>query len=148
MVCETALSKEDLFELMSNAVKGDEEDVAFQEIEFWSFCCDKEIELREFDSGDSGNIVPHSRFVAKALTYWDMPRIGCKDYWGCHLLVQSSHLQRARWSNDCLKAIIIMIQMLLSGSVAQVITFSRGMKNKNSSSIAWSMGNPSMFSGI
>ncbi|KAH0971665.1 hypothetical protein GBA52_023821 [Prunus armeniaca] len=60
---------QDLFELMSNAVKGDEEDVAFQEIEFWSFCCDKEIELREFDSGDSGNIVPHSRFVAKALTY-------------------------------------------------------------------------------
>ncbi|PQQ12670.1 importin subunit beta-1 [Prunus yedoensis var. nudiflora] len=75
MVCETALSKEvdirqaafeclasiasryyvvlepymqALFELTSNAVKGDEEAVALQAIQFWSSICDEEIELQEF----------------------------------------------------------------------------------------------------
>ncbi|KAL6278188.1 hypothetical protein ACE6H2_021789 [Prunus campanulata] len=95
MVCETALSKEvdirqaafeclasiasryyevlepymqALFELTSNAVKGDEEAVALQAIEFWSSICDEEIELQEFESGESGDSVPHSRFIEKALT--------------------------------------------------------------------------------
>ncbi|BFG36435.1 hypothetical protein CerSpe_227090 [Prunus speciosa] len=95
MVCETALSKEvdirqaafeclasiasryyvvlepymqALFELTSNAVKGDEEAVALQAIEFWSSICDEEIELQEFGSGESGDSVPHSRFIEKALT--------------------------------------------------------------------------------
>ncbi|XVF76871.1 hypothetical protein PTKIN_Ptkin13bG0301600 [Pterospermum kingtungense] len=58
-----------LFQLTSNAVKGDEETVALQAIEFWSSICDEEIELQEFDgpeSGDSGP--PHSRFIEKALS--------------------------------------------------------------------------------
>ncbi|XP_021289107.1 importin subunit beta-1-like [Herrania umbratica] len=58
-----------LFELTSNAVKGDEETVALQAIEFWSSICDEEIELQEFEtpeSGDSGP--PHSRFIEKALS--------------------------------------------------------------------------------
>ncbi|XP_060957735.1 importin subunit beta-1 isoform X1 [Cannabis sativa] len=56
-----------LFELTSNAVKGDQESVALQAIEFWSSICDEEIELQEFDpeSGESG--APHSRFIEKAL---------------------------------------------------------------------------------
>ncbi|XP_062003042.1 importin subunit beta-1 [Rosa rugosa] len=97
MVCETALSKEveirqaafeclasiastyydvleaymqALFELTSNAVKGDVEAVALQAIEFWSSICDEEIELQEYesaDTGDSGH--PHSRFIEKSLSY-------------------------------------------------------------------------------
>ncbi|KAK9289357.1 hypothetical protein L1049_007512 [Liquidambar formosana] len=96
VVCETAMSKEaeirqvafeclvsiastyyevlepymqTLFELTSNAVKGDEESVALQAIEFWSSICDEEIELQEYEiaeSGDSGP--PHSRFIEKALS--------------------------------------------------------------------------------
>ncbi|KAH1039979.1 hypothetical protein J1N35_041722 [Gossypium stocksii] len=57
-----------LFQLTSNAVKGDEETVALQAIEFWSSICDEEIELQEFEnpeSGDSGP--PHSGFIEKAL---------------------------------------------------------------------------------
>uniref|UniRef100_A0A5B7B4P7 Putative importin subunit beta-1 n=1 Tax=Davidia involucrata TaxID=16924 RepID=A0A5B7B4P7_DAVIN len=57
-----------IFELTSNAVKGDEEAVALQAIEFWSSICDEEIELQDFEvpeSGDSGP--PHSRFIEKAL---------------------------------------------------------------------------------
>lgn len=97
MVCETAMSKEveirqaafeclvsiastyyevlepymnALFELTSNAVKGDEEAVALQAIEFWSSICDEEIELQEFEGEDSGESgVPHSRFIEKALPY-------------------------------------------------------------------------------
>ncbi|XVE62075.1 hypothetical protein DITRI_Ditri06bG0090100 [Diplodiscus trichospermus] len=58
-----------LFELTSNAVKGDEETVALQAIEFWSSICDEEIELQEFESPESGDSgPPHSRFVEKALS--------------------------------------------------------------------------------
>lgn len=95
VVCETALSKEveirlaafeclvsiastyyevlepymqALFELTSNAVKGDEEAVALQAIEFWSSICDEEIELQEFESAESGDSGPaHSHFIEKAL---------------------------------------------------------------------------------
>ncbi|CAB4317531.1 unnamed protein product [Prunus armeniaca] len=90
----------------------------------WEHCasftfCSKSSDVST--SNNAGNFAEIGRRLLQHLeycnSYWDMPRIGCKDYWGCHLLVQSSHLQRARWSNDCLKAIIIMIQMLLSGSV-------------------------------
>lgn len=59
-----------IFELTSNAVKGDEETVALQAIEFWSSICDEEIEFQEYEtaeSGDSGS--PHSRFIEKALPY-------------------------------------------------------------------------------
>ncbi|KAJ9180537.1 hypothetical protein P3X46_008765 [Hevea brasiliensis] len=96
VVCETALSKEaeirqaafeclvsiastyydvlepymqTLFQLTSNAVKGDEETVALQAIEFWSSICDEEIELQEYmstESGDSGPV--HSQFIKKALS--------------------------------------------------------------------------------
>ena len=97
VVCETAISKEadirqaafeclvsiastyyevlepymqTLFQLTSNAVKGDEESVALQAIEFWSSICDEEIELQEYgtvEGGDSGSA--HSRFIEKALPY-------------------------------------------------------------------------------
>ncbi|KAL5550764.1 hypothetical protein UlMin_000940 [Ulmus minor] len=95
VVCETALSKEveirqaafeclvsiastyyevlepymqSLFNLTSNAVKGDEEAVALQAIEFWSSICDEEIELQEFENEESGESgTPHSRFIEKAL---------------------------------------------------------------------------------
>jgi len=88
MVCETAISKEveirqaafeclvsiastyyeklepymqALFELTSNAVKGDEEAAALQAIEFWSSICDEEIELQEYESTESGDSgPPHS----------------------------------------------------------------------------------------
>ncbi|KAJ8753876.1 hypothetical protein K2173_000130 [Erythroxylum novogranatense] len=95
VVCETALSKEaeirqaafeclvsiastyyevlepymqTLFQLTSNAVKGDEEMVALQAIEFWSSICDEEIELQDYESsetGDSGSAYSH--FIEKAL---------------------------------------------------------------------------------
>lgn len=95
VVCETALSKEveirqaafeclvsiastyydvlepymqTLFQLTSNAVKGDEETVALQAIEFWSSICDEEIELQEyggFEGEASGT--SHSQFIEKAL---------------------------------------------------------------------------------
>ncbi|KAK6943445.1 Importin-beta, N-terminal domain [Dillenia turbinata] len=95
VVCETALSKETeirqaafeclvsiastyyevlepymqtLYELTSNAVKGDEEAVALQAIEFWSSICDEEIELQEYGGDESGDSAPHSHFVEKALS--------------------------------------------------------------------------------
>ncbi|KAK3227369.1 hypothetical protein Dsin_007231 [Dipteronia sinensis] len=56
-----------LFELTSNAVKGDEEAVALQAIEFWSSICDEEIELQEFDTPETGDSSPpHSHFIEKA----------------------------------------------------------------------------------
>lgn len=57
-----------IFELTSNAVRGDQESVALQAIEFWSSICDEELELQEYgvvESGDSGP--PHSHFIEKAL---------------------------------------------------------------------------------
>ncbi|KAL8206069.1 hypothetical protein R6Q57_009620 [Mikania cordata] len=56
-----------LFELTANAVKGDEEGVALQAIEFWSSICDEEIELQDFETGETGDSYPHSRFIEKAL---------------------------------------------------------------------------------
>nr|XP_043621399.1 importin subunit beta-1 [Erigeron canadensis] len=56
-----------LFELTANAVKGDEEGVALQAIEFWSSICDEEIELQDYETGESGDSYPHSRFIEKAL---------------------------------------------------------------------------------
>ncbi|KAF6164899.1 hypothetical protein GIB67_017102 [Kingdonia uniflora] len=58
-----------LFELTAKAVKGDEEPVALQAIEFWSSICDEEIELQDYcgtESGDSA--APHSCFIQKALS--------------------------------------------------------------------------------
>ncbi|CAA7051050.1 unnamed protein product [Microthlaspi erraticum] len=97
MVCETACSKEavirqaafeclvsiastyydvlahymeTLFQLTSNAVKGDEENVALQAIEFWSTICDEEIDRQEYDSPDTGDSSPpHSSFIQKALPH-------------------------------------------------------------------------------
>uniref|UniRef100_A0A7N0VBZ6 Importin N-terminal domain-containing protein n=1 Tax=Kalanchoe fedtschenkoi TaxID=63787 RepID=A0A7N0VBZ6_KALFE len=95
MVCETALAKETeirqaafeclvsiastyyevlepymptLFELTSNAVRNDEEAVALQAIEFWSSICDEEIELQEYEAGETGDSAPHSSFIEKALS--------------------------------------------------------------------------------
>uniref|UniRef100_A0A2P2J5M7 Uncharacterized protein MANES_08G095300 n=1 Tax=Rhizophora mucronata TaxID=61149 RepID=A0A2P2J5M7_RHIMU len=96
VLCETALSKEaeirqaafeclvsiaslyyevlepymqTLFQLTSNAIKGDEEMVALQAIEFWSSICDEEIEIQEYGIPKSGNSgQSHSCFIEKALT--------------------------------------------------------------------------------
>ncbi|GAB4834003.1 Importin subunit beta-1 [Ancistrocladus abbreviatus] len=57
-----------LFELTSNAVKGDVEEVALQAIEFWSSICDEEIEREEsFDDQSAQSQPPHSHFIEKAL---------------------------------------------------------------------------------
>lgn len=96
MVCETAMAKEaeirqsafeclvsiastyydvlepymqTIFELTAHAVRGDEEGVALQAIEFWSSICDEEIELQDFEVPESGDSdAPHSRFIEKALS--------------------------------------------------------------------------------
>lgn len=95
VVCETAISKEaeirqaafeclvsiasmyyevldpymqTLFELTLKTVRGDEEAVALQAIEFWSSICDEEIELQEYETAESGDSGPqHSHFIEKAL---------------------------------------------------------------------------------
>ncbi|CAL9754269.1 unnamed protein product [Musa acuminata subsp. burmannicoides] len=95
VICETALSKEleirqaafeclvsiastyyeflepymqTLFDLTANAVRGDEEPVALQAIEFWSSICDEEIQIQEEFGGDEGGSSSlHSNFVEKAL---------------------------------------------------------------------------------
>ncbi|CAI9097287.1 OLC1v1033676C2 [Oldenlandia corymbosa var. corymbosa] len=55
-----------IFELTANAVKGDEEAVALQAVEFWSSICDEEMELQEYeDAGDSSTSCSH--FIEKAL---------------------------------------------------------------------------------
>lgn len=56
-----------LFELTSKAVKGDEEVVALQAIEFWSSICDEEIDAQEAFSDQSEPA--HSRFIEKALQF-------------------------------------------------------------------------------
>ncbi|KAL2541459.1 ARM repeat superfamily protein [Abeliophyllum distichum] len=57
-----------IFELTSNAVKGDEEAVALQAVEFWSSICDEEMELQDYEVPESGDSsAPHSRFIEKAL---------------------------------------------------------------------------------
>ncbi|XP_052176127.1 LOW QUALITY PROTEIN: importin subunit beta-1 [Diospyros lotus] len=57
-----------IFVLTSNAVKGDEEAVALQAIEFWSSICDEEIELQEYEVAERGDSVPpHSCFIEKSL---------------------------------------------------------------------------------
>ncbi|XP_065852415.1 importin subunit beta-1 [Euphorbia lathyris] len=96
VICETALSKEQeirqaafeclvsiastyytvlgpymqtLFQLTSNAVKGDEETVALQAIEFWSSICDEEIEIQEYGNPESGDSeAVNSHFIEKALS--------------------------------------------------------------------------------
>ncbi|KAF8396965.1 hypothetical protein HHK36_018602 [Tetracentron sinense] len=95
VICETAMSKEaeirqaafeclvsisstyyevlepymqTLFELTANAVKGGEEAVALQAIEFWSSICDEEIELQEYGTAEGGDSAPHSHFIEKALS--------------------------------------------------------------------------------
>ncbi|KAH6837544.1 ARM repeat superfamily protein [Perilla frutescens var. hirtella] len=57
-----------IFELTSNAVKGDEEAVSLQAIEFWSSICDEELEIQDNEVpeiGDSNAL--HSQFIQKAL---------------------------------------------------------------------------------
>lgn len=57
-----------IFELTSNAVKGDEEAVALQAVEFWSSICDEELEIQDYEVLESGDSdAPHSQFILKAL---------------------------------------------------------------------------------
>ncbi|KAK4396091.1 Importin subunit beta-1 [Sesamum angolense] len=57
-----------IFELTSNAVKGDEEAVALQAVEFWSSICDEELEIQDYEVPESGDSsAPHSQFIQKAL---------------------------------------------------------------------------------
>nr|CAD1841905.1 unnamed protein product [Ananas comosus var. bracteatus] len=95
VVCETAVSKESnvrqaafeclvsiastyyellgpymetLFNLTASAVRGDEEPVALQAIEFWSTICDEEITIQEEHAGPAdGSSSQHYRFIEKAL---------------------------------------------------------------------------------
>ncbi|KAH6798262.1 ARM repeat superfamily protein [Perilla frutescens var. hirtella] len=58
-----------IFELTSNAVKGDEEAIALQAIEFWSSICDEELELQDYEVPEIGDSsAPHSQFIQKALS--------------------------------------------------------------------------------
>jgi importin subunit beta-1 len=57
-----------IFYLTANAVKGDEEPVALQAVEFWSAICDEEIALQdEYEGSEDGNSAIHFRFIEKAL---------------------------------------------------------------------------------
>lgn len=95
IVCETAVSKESeirqaafeclvsiasmyyeilgpymeaLFGLTSNAVKGDEESVALQAVEFWSSICDMEIQIQdEYEGADDRSLDGHHQFIKRAL---------------------------------------------------------------------------------
>ncbi|CAL5005816.1 unnamed protein product [Urochloa decumbens] len=59
---------QEIFNLTANAVKGDEESVALQAVEFWSAICDEEIALQdEYEGSDDGNSTIHFRFIEKAL---------------------------------------------------------------------------------
>ncbi|KAI5007624.1 hypothetical protein ZWY2020_057618 [Hordeum vulgare] len=58
-----------VFNLTSNTVKGDEESVALQAIEFWSTICDEEIQLQEeYEGYDDANSSANFRFIEKALS--------------------------------------------------------------------------------
>ncbi|KAL6138923.1 hypothetical protein ACLB2K_064202 [Fragaria x ananassa] len=58
-----------LFELTSDAIKGDVERVSLQAIEFWSSICEKEIELQKYKTVEwnrwdsSPEFAPHSRLI-------------------------------------------------------------------------------------
>ncbi|KAK1670194.1 hypothetical protein QYE76_058353 [Lolium multiflorum] len=57
-----------IFNLTANAVKGDEEPVALQAVEFWSTICEEEIELQEeYEGSDDANSTVNYRFIEKAL---------------------------------------------------------------------------------
>lgn len=57
-----------IFELTANAVRGDEEGIALQAIEFWSSICDEEIELQEYEALESSDCnSAHSNFIDKAI---------------------------------------------------------------------------------
>lgn len=57
-----------IFELTSNAVKGDEEAVALQAVEFWSSICDEELDIQDNEVPEIGDSnPPHSQFIQKAL---------------------------------------------------------------------------------
>lgn len=56
-----------LFTLTANAVKGDQEPVALQAIEFWSSICDEEIDLQEEYGDDDAATSSHFHFIEKAL---------------------------------------------------------------------------------
>ncbi|KAL7136183.1 hypothetical protein ABFS83_10G012500 [Erythranthe nasuta] len=57
-----------IFELTSSAVKGDEETVALQAMEFWSSICDEELEIQDYEVPENGDSsAPHSHFIQKAL---------------------------------------------------------------------------------
>ncbi|KAL3830191.1 hypothetical protein ACJIZ3_018993 [Penstemon smallii] len=57
-----------IFELTSNAVKGDEDVVSLQAVEFWSSICDAELEIQDYEVPESGDSsTPHFDFIQKAL---------------------------------------------------------------------------------
>ncbi|KAG0453536.1 hypothetical protein HPP92_024840 [Vanilla planifolia] len=59
---------EKLFSLTANAVKGDEESVALQAVEFWSSICDAEIQIQEeYEGSDDGSSNGHWHFIQRAL---------------------------------------------------------------------------------
>ncbi|KAH0470402.1 hypothetical protein IEQ34_000125 [Dendrobium chrysotoxum] len=96
IVCETAVSKESeirqaafeclvsiasmyyeilgpymeaLFSLTANAVKGDEESVALQAVEFWSSICDMEIQIQdEYEGADVRSSEGYHNFIQRALS--------------------------------------------------------------------------------
>ncbi|KAL3654892.1 hypothetical protein CASFOL_000678 [Castilleja foliolosa] len=53
-----------IFEVTSNAIKGDEEAVALQAVEFWSSICDAETELQDYEDSS----IPNSHFIEKSLS--------------------------------------------------------------------------------
>ncbi|KAG6485360.1 importin subunit beta-1-like [Zingiber officinale] len=56
-----------LFNLTSNAVRGDQEPIALQAIEFWSSICDEEIQIQEESEEEDTGSSPHSNFINQAL---------------------------------------------------------------------------------
>lgn len=56
-----------IFDLTSNAIRGDEEVVALQAVEFWSSICDEEIEILDYEISQSSGETSNSQFIVKAL---------------------------------------------------------------------------------